>query len=143
MIAIAKSQKLDLINSKVFNEALDYYSLHVYESLEAEILSLGYEIKFGEFLNGIRHSINESDKIPIEYFNKILNDLKIETKNHSSFVLFLLNIEFIYFIENNQRVNWSTLIDPDSKLSFILSDTQERKYFAFHPSVNILLSKHF
>ncbi len=143
MISIARSQKLDQINNRVFNEALDYYALHIFESIEAELLSLEFQINFGQFLNGVKHLINESQKIPTDYFNKLLNDLNISTENQKILVAFLLNIQFMYFVENNQNVDWSTLVDPDSKLQFILTDSKERKYFSFHPTIDLLLTKHF
>lgn len=143
MFAIAKSQKNDELNSRIFNDALDYYSLHIYESIEAELLSLEFRVDLGAFLNGVKHLINENPKIPIEYFNELLIEMKLKESDRNIFVSFLLNVQFMFFVENNRIVNWSTLVDPDSKLNFILNDDKERKYFMFHPTIEILLQNHF
>lgn len=142
-IQIARYQKLDKIDSKVFNEALDYYSFHIYESIEAEILTLPFKIDFGDFLNGIKHLINDSDKIYLEYLQQLLENQTLNEYEQNILIGYLLKVEFMVYVENNNQVNWSKLIDPDTKLKYIFTHSKERKYFVFHPIIKYLLQKHF
>lgn len=143
LVQIAKIHKLEHINSRVFNEMLDYYGYHIFEAIEAELVSLSATINLGEFLNGIKSLINKNEKIPIEYFEGLLDTLNIHNQARDEFLTFLLKIEFMYFIENNNPVVWSELIDPKSKLKYIFDHSKQKKQFLFHPIINFLISRHF
>ncbi|MDQ7818907.1 MAG: hypothetical protein RDU14_17900 [Melioribacteraceae bacterium] len=143
LIQIARFQKLDKIDNRIFNVALDYYSIHIFESMEAEILTLPFKINFGEFMNGIKHLINDKDRILLEYLQTLLEKLCLEEKEQNLLIAFLLKVEFMVYIENNTSVEWSKLIEPETKLRYILNHSKERKTFIFHPIIKYLLEKHF
>lgn len=143
LIQIARCQKLEKIDNRIFNEALDYYSFHIYESIEAELLTLPFKINFGDLMNGIKHLINEKDRILLEYLQTLLEKLKLEEKEQNMLIAFLLKVEFMVYIENNNPVEWSQLIEPETKLQYILNHSKERKIFIFHSIIKYLLEKHF
>ncbi|MCP5061348.1 MAG: hypothetical protein GY936_02665 [Ignavibacteriae bacterium] len=143
LIQFSKIYKLDKINSRAFNEMLDYYASHIFESIEAELLSLDVEINYGEFLNGIKRVSNNNAKIPIDYFEGLLDTLSITDNKREIFLTFLLKIEFMYLLENNHLVVWSKLIDPQTKLKYFFEHSNDRKQFQFHPIIHFLLEKHF
>ena len=65
-VQIAQSLKKNKIDNKVFNEALEYYVLHLNESLEAEFLSLQFDLSYGLLLTNLKERMqNEITKIRV------------------------------------------------------------------------------
>ncbi|MBU0475364.1 MAG: hypothetical protein KKF62_14535 [Bacteroidetes bacterium] len=143
IVLIAKSRNENEITSKIFNEAIEYYAHHIFESIQAELMSISVKLQLSYLMNGIKHINNENEKIPIDYLMTVFEAQELDEIEKNKILTFLLKIEFVYYIENNNVVKWSTLIDPSAKLQFILGDSLERKSFQFHPIIHHLLCKHF
>ena len=82
-------------------------------------------------------------KIRISVIYKIFDKLNIAGDNRLNFISFLLKIEFFYFLENNKKIEWNKLINPESKLSLIQMGDLNRKYFQFHPIIDYLIRHHY
>lgn len=65
IVLIARSRSEQKITNKIFSEAIDYYAHHIFESIQAELMSISVKIKLSSLMNGIKHINNENEKIPI------------------------------------------------------------------------------
>ncbi|MCB9472616.1 MAG: hypothetical protein H6678_02270 [Candidatus Delongbacteria bacterium] len=143
LFMIARSLKLERFDTRVFNSAMNYYAIHVFESIEAELLSLPFSVNFGKVLGDIKHKNNDRPRIPLDILEGIImqncKSDDVDCKQH--LLSFFLRNEFLYAIENNQIVQWDRLINKDSKLQSILETSPSRCYFKFHPIVESLIAK--
>jgi len=134
-IQIAQSQKKNKIDNRVFNDVLEYYALHAGESIEAEFLSLPYDIHFGLFLTKIKDALkSEKDRILVKKIIGITEEFEFEYKNLQPFLSFLLQINFFYIQHNDKPIVWHKLSNPDIKIQEILSQVN-RRYFYFPPII--------
>jgi len=130
-IQIAQSLKKDKIDTKVFNESLDYYTRHINESLEADFLSLQYEVTYGELLTGLKTLLNtDKGKVRVKKFIKLLSEMNLKEDDIHPFLLFLLQIKFVLLYQENEPIEWNKLSDPNLKLKQILKASHNR-YFYF------------
>ncbi len=129
-IQIAQSQKKDKIDYKVFNDAIEYYALHVGESIEAEFLSLPYNINFGLLLIRTKEILkNKRDRIPAKKFLKIIEKFDIEQRDIQSFLSFLLQIRFVFMKHNEQPIPWDKVTNPELKLTELLKKMNHRNLY--------------
>ncbi len=143
LIQIAQSQKKDSIDNRIFNDALENYALHAGESIEAEFLSLPYDIKFGVLLTRLKLLlVKDSKRVQAKKFIKLLTDLKMDEKNIKPFISFLLQIEFIYVQHNSRPINWNKLSNPEIKLDAMLENYNQR-YFYFPLIIQKYLDEFF
>ena len=142
-IHVSRSQKRESINNKVFNDAIGYYAQHVYESIEAEILSLPFSINLSQFLSKLKHENNGKPKIPLSIMLSILNKIGLKNEDHIELLNFLLKIEFLYIYENNCPVDWPNLLNPTVKLQVLLDQSPSRTYLHFHLIIEYLITKFF
>jgi len=143
LIYSAQSLKRNDIGSKSLNDSINTYAIHVNESLEAEFHSYNDKISISDLLSKIKETNNEKDRIPLNYFTGILTKIGIDKTKHDDFLEFLLRIEFLYLIENNEKINWRNLLKPQVKLASFLKRRNERKTLEFHPIINHLVANHY
>ena len=130
-IQIAQSLKKDKIDTKVFNETMDYYTRHINESLEAEFLSLQHEVTYGELLTGLKTSLKKDKRrLRVKKFIQLLSEMNLKEDNIHAYLLFLLQIKFILLYQENKPIEWNKLSDPNLKLKQILKASHNR-YFYF------------
>ena len=130
LIQIAQSQKKNYIDNKIFNEALERYALHAGESIEAEFLSLPYQVIFGELLTQLKSLLTKSQtRVSAKKFINLLIDLELEENNIFSFILFLLQIEFIFVKHNSKEIAWNKLSNPEIKLKEIMKKLNNRNFY--------------
>lgn len=141
-IQLARYLKEDKISTKIFNEALEYYSLHINESIEAELMSMPFRIATNELFNYIKNLNNDKEKIPLSIFSQALDYFSLSESDKLQLLIFLLKNEILVILENNKPIEWNNLIDPLSKLRIIIS-TQQRVYLLFHPILQTLLDRHY
>lgn len=143
LINNTQSLKRNDIGTKSLNLTIDNYSIHVNESLEAEFYSYNENISLSDLLSKIKEFNNNQDRIPLNHFMNILTKVGIDKVKHDEFLEFLLSIEFIYLIENNEQIIWRTLLNPHAKLKSYLKGRNERRCLIFHPIINHLVSNHY
>ncbi|MFO7790756.1 MAG: hypothetical protein R6U68_17230 [Desulfobacteraceae bacterium] len=142
-IQIAQSLKKDKIDTKVFNESLDYYTRHINESLEAEFLSLQYEITYSELLTSLKASlIKDKRRLRVKKFIQLLEQMDLTEDDIHAFLLFLLQIKFILLYHDNKPIEWNKLSDPNLKLKQILKASHNR-YFYFPDIIQKIIDELF
>ncbi|SCY81177.1 P-loop ATPase, Sll1717 family [Desulfoluna spongiiphila] len=143
LIQLSISLRKDKISTKMFSEALKAYASHVGQSIEAEFLSLPFNVNMGELLSQIKNENSTNIRIPIYILLEILNEMGLDDEEQKIFIYFLLRIEFIIFEENNSPVDWNKLRSPETKIRTILSKAKKRKYFCFHPLIALLIEEYY
>ncbi len=138
----ARCLNRDKIDSRTFNESLQYYANHLIDSLKAEFIALTYEVDFDDFMSHLRNINNNKEKIPISNLQAIISSL-MKPDHLNSFFSYLLDSEVISLMENNEVVKWNTLRNPTSKLKILLSDSTRRNYCVFHPIIHRIIDLYF
>ncbi|MCF7923422.1 MAG: hypothetical protein K9M55_12050 [Candidatus Marinimicrobia bacterium] len=142
MIQIAQSKNLNELNSKIFFDSMDYYTKHLYESIDAEVMTLPFKLQTSTLLNHIKNANNVAEKIPHESLEEIFNRLGLNEEEKMVLLVFLLKSQIIFIYENNAIVRWSKVLEPISKLDVILKSSG-RKYLKIHPTIVRILENNF
>ncbi len=143
LVQIAQSLKKDRIDTKVFREALDYYTLHVNESIEAEFLSLQYDINYGQLLTNLKEQLKEDKtRLRVKKFITLLINMNLKEDAIQPFLSFLLQIKLILLKQDNKPIEWNRLSNPNLKLSQIL-ETSHNRYFYFPPTIQKMIADLF
>lgn len=141
MIQIASVRGISKIDQQVFSSALEDYAFHVSESLEAEFMSLPKKIEFASFINKLKELNNDSSKISLQKLFDIFVEVKIEEMQFRSVISFLLETEFMFYLENSRKVVWVNILHPEVKLKTLIENSSEKVFFQLHPTVQFLLDK--
>ena len=142
LVQIAQSLKKDKIDNKVFSDALDYYTLHVNESIEAEFLSLQYDISYGLLLTNLKELLGNEERLRIKKFINLLRGMNLKEDDIQPFLNFLLQIKLILLQQDNKPIEWNRISNPDLKLSQILK-TSHNRFFYFSPIIQKITDRLF
>ena len=142
LVQIAQSLKKDKIDNKVFSDALDYYTLHVDESIEAEFLSLQYDISYVQLLTKLKELLGNEERLRINKFITLLRGMNCKEDDIQPFLIFLLQIKLILLQQDNKPIEWNILSNPDIKLSQILK-TSHNRFFYFSPIIQKIIARLF